>query len=183
MTKSNSSVTPSTSNLYEHPWFNQLKLLDNTMTCESPSPQKPKSETPGQRYIKEIQTEGTKVCAHCNQEKPLDDFHAHLTKPDGRDHRCKECKNSSNRVINRIRKAAPPKSDSCDCCGKTDVKLLLDHCHDTHQFRGWLCKACNSGIGQLGDNLDGLFQAVTYLQTHGNEIQNSTGTGELPISC
>src|SRR6056300_888524 len=170
MTKSNSSVTPNTSNLYEHPWFNQLKLLDNTMTCESPSPQKPKSETPGQRYIKESVTEGFKVCKHCQQSKHVTEFHKHLLRPDGRDHRCKVCKNKSSQILRQIRKTAPPKPDKCDCCNATDKKLYLDHCHITKTFRGWICDNCNSGIGKLGDNLEGVTKAITYLQTYGNQI-------------
>src|SRR6056300_1399677 len=59
MTKSNSSVLPSTSNLYEHPWYSQLKLLDNTMTCESPLQPKLKSVVTGQKSIKK--------CANCKR--------------------------------------------------------------------------------------------------------------------
>jgi len=39
----------------------------------------------------------------------------------------------------------------------------LDHCHETGEFRGWLCKQCNTGLGNLGDNLESLKRAVNYL--------------------
>jgi len=35
------------SNLYEHPWYNQLHLLENTTTSESQSQQKLRKEKPG----------------------------------------------------------------------------------------------------------------------------------------
>jgi Recombination endonuclease VII len=53
----------------------------------------------------------------------------------------------------------------CECCGKPCRRhLALDHCHVSGRFRGWLCWACNRGIGSLGDNLAGLKQAVAYLE-------------------
>ena len=40
----------------------------------------------------------------------------------------------------------------------------VDHCHQTGNIRGLLCFDCNSGIGKLGDNLEGLMRAVRYLE-------------------
>ena len=56
-------------------------------------------------------------------------------------------------------------ADSCECCGSTD-RLCYDHDHDTMKHRGVLCHKCNTGIGLLGDNLDGLEQALKYLRKH-----------------
>lgn len=39
----------------------------------------------------------------------------------------------------------------------------LDHDHDTHLPRGILCMDCNTGIGKLGDNIEGLLEALDYL--------------------
>ena len=39
----------------------------------------------------------------------------------------------------------------------------LDHCHETGDFRGWLCKKCNTGLGLLGDNVTELSRAIKYL--------------------
>lgn len=61
----------------------------------------------------------------------------------------------------------------CECCGKPETArtrkrdlmgLSIDHCHDTHSFRGWLCKKCNTGIGMLGDGIAGLEKAIEYLR-------------------
>lgn len=43
--------------------------------------------------------------------------------------------------------------------------MCFDHDPETHTFRGWLCQNCNTGIGKLGDNLEGLLEAVRYLST------------------
>lgn len=53
-------------------------------------------------------------------------------------------------------------SSICEVCG-TKENLCYDHCHDTLEFRGVLCKKCNTGIGMLGDTLDSLKKAVAYL--------------------
>jgi hypothetical protein len=50
----------------------------------------------------------------------------------------------------------------CAVCGCTR-KLLVDHCHTTGRVRGLLCQKCNTGIGFLGDDLNGLTKAVQYL--------------------
>jgi len=62
-----------------------------------------------------------------------------------------------------------PMTDHCECCGSTDLVLgrvlNLDHVHGTDWHRGWLC-ACNAAIGALGDDLDGVLNAVEYLIRH-----------------
>lgn len=66
---------------------------------------------------------------------------------------------------------SPVPQDMCDCCGRNprDVRrgnqsLCLDHNHATGAFRGWLCHACNLGIGLLGDDAASLRRALTYLE-------------------
>lgn len=55
----------------------------------------------------------------------------------------------------------------CELCGKTNGKKLLayDHCHATMLFRGWLCNGCNTAIGKLGDNIEGVLRLLDYLLT------------------
>ena len=58
-------------------------------------------------------------------------------------------------------------SSCCEICG-SEKELCYDHDHDTMEFRGVLCRACNRSIGQLGDNVKGLERALNYLtrKTH-----------------
>jgi len=50
MTNYSLNAIPDTWTHYEHPWYNQLKLQDNSTTSESQSQQKPKLETVGQKF-------------------------------------------------------------------------------------------------------------------------------------
>lgn len=59
-----------------------------------------------------------------------------------------------------------PMPGACECCGREPIakKLSRDHEHGTDIFRGWLCAPCNLAIGRLGDNVEGLQRAITYLE-------------------
>jgi hypothetical protein len=50
--------------------------------------------------------------------------------------------------------------------------LFVDHDHATGALRGILCNLCNSGIGALGDSVEGLREALRYLE---NALQNTAG--------
>lgn len=55
----------------------------------------------------------------------------------------------------------------CAICGKTPeqlgYRLYIDHCHSTGKLRGLLCNNCNTGLGALGDNIEGVAKALNYL--------------------
>ena len=118
----------------------------------------------------------TKLCSHCGEEKPLDQFYrrycgSHRDESDmGYDHRCIPCHKAYMKSLREVKRNAPPMPDVCDCCGK-DLPLRIDHIRGTTIVRGWLCKRCNQGIGQLGDNLEGVKLAYDYLN-HQNETIN-----------
>ena len=84
--------------------------------------------------------------------------------------RCATCRSAHNAhsremsEIRRIRKSMPDQT-VCDCCGLEQVKrLVTDHIHGTTIIRGLLCHSCNTGIGKLGDNIEGLEKALAYLR-------------------
>lgn len=58
----------------------------------------------------------------------------------------------------------------CAICGKhqseLDKALCVDHNHETGEVRGLLCSKCNAAIGSLGDSVNLLRAAITYLEDH-----------------
>ncbi len=53
----------------------------------------------------------------------------------------------------------------CDNCSKTSYskRIVFDHDHDKLTHRGWLCDGCNRSLGMLGDDIDGLAKALSYV--------------------
>lgn len=44
------------------------------------------------------------------------------------------------------------------------VKLVMDHDHETGEFRGWIQRKYNSMLGHAGDSIENLLLGVEYLQ-------------------
>ena len=58
-----------------------------------------------------------------------------------------------------------PTPPTCENCGKaTKATLNADHDHETGIFRGWLCPACNRGLGLIGDNANAVRRLLAYLE-------------------
>ncbi len=55
------------------------------------------------------------------------------------------------------------RDNKCDICRRKVNALGVDHCHVSGEIRGLLCHKCNSGIGLLGDGLNGICDALSYL--------------------
>lgn len=55
----------------------------------------------------------------------------------------------------------------CEICGREGLRLCCDHDHDTGLTRGWLCVACNRGLGYLQDSPRLLATALLYLGRSG----------------
>ena len=110
-----------------------------------------------------------KKCISCHQEKIDEDFEISSTTIT-KIHRkkvCKVCRKSIRKFEKQLQKIygkTKPLGTPCDCCGRTDIQLSLDHCHTLGTFRGWLCQQCNVSIGGLGDNIEGLEKAFLYLK-------------------
>jgi recombination endonuclease VII len=47
-------------------------------------------------------------------------------------------------------------------CNKKPA-AVVDHIHGTSLVRGYLCHGCNTGLGKLGDDMEGLQRAMRYL--------------------
>ena len=74
----------------------------------------------------------------------------------------------------------------CDICKSPyDLdKLVIDHDHKTGEFRGWLCSACNTGLGYFRDDPSLLTFAIAYLYKTGtvkNPVEQSKETNPKDI--
>jgi len=117
--------------------------------------------------------ERTRVCNRCNVEKPFAMFREQkngMIKKNGeynRHHTCNDCFKKDLKVVYELAKVHKCNQTTCDCCGKeSETPLHLDHDHKTGKFRGWLCIKCNQGIGKLGDNIEGVTNALKFLEKH-----------------
>ena len=119
-----------------------------------------------------------KTCKICGETKSIELFGRNGTwhRPD-----CLSCNAKLQREYFKIRKKhkTPPLGTPCECCGKTSEKLHWDHCHDSSEHRGWLCSNCNTGIGKLGDNIEGVLKAVDYLARVNKLGTHQGGTDDL----
>lgn len=118
----------------------------------------------------------SKKCNKCKLDLPLSDFSKHSASNYLRPE-CKKCNNILSKQRKELRKkhGDPPDNHKCPICnrheheistggGKKTTRWVLDHNHDTNQFRGWLCHNCNMGIGAFKDNIDILYKAIEYLK-------------------
>lgn len=62
----------------------------------------------------------------------------------------------------------------CEICNKISSNICIDHCHNSKNIRGLLCKHCNAGIGYLKDDIEKIKNAIEY-------IKNDGQTSYLPI--
>lgn len=124
------------------------------------------------------------TCKTCQKEKPLHLFHKTKTNKSGYDTRCKGCRKKQHLIVAELKKVyGHTKPKVCECCGQSSEKsLVVDHCHNTLRFRGWLCEQCNHGIGKLGDNLEGVKKAVEYLE-RSNYIRPTASSASLMNSA
>jgi hypothetical protein len=109
-----------------------------------------------------------KTCVKCGKEKLPSQFRL-SAKSDNHKYRrpeCIECEKKYSKEKYKIFKKIKSIEigNKCACCGRSDKKLVLDHCHVTGKFRGFICQNCNLGIGRLGDNIEGIKMALKYLK-------------------
>lgn len=119
--------------------------------------------------------DGMQCCYRCKQDKPLSEFYKDKGVPTGRATTCKNCvnkKNSDNYYSSHwgiddviIKQKLESQNGKCVICGQEN-KLVLDHNHDTHVIRDFLCNFCNTGLGYLKNNESIIANAAEYLKRH-----------------
>jgi len=124
----------------------------------------------------EVLEEGDKQCIKCLKFLPESCF----AKRGGENYlrtECKECNKQLDKVKRQLRRihGSPPKNHKCPICGRSEKDCkgegnkangawVLDHCHQTGNFRGWLCHICNRGLGAFKDCIPTLHKAINYLK-------------------
>lgn len=84
-----------------------------------------------------------------------------------------------------IKNNRPPEGTPCQICSKPMVYkrnadlMCFDHDPITHEFRGWICQNCNTGIGKLGDSPEGVLRALDYLVRPTNLGAHQGGDDDL----
>ena len=111
-------------------------------------------------------------CKECHKILPSTAFTTHTMRSNGAFallNGCRECRGRGEAERRAVLKNAPPKPDDCANCHE-NKKLQIDHIHGTTIFRGWLCRNCNTGIGAIGDTLEGVLRAAIYLEKDKGKI-------------
>ena len=55
------------------------------------------------------------------------------------------------------------KTANCQVCGAKD-KIVVDHCHETEKFRGFLCHNCNVALGMMKENPQNIAKLSLYAE-------------------
>ena len=119
----------------------------------------------------------TSWCVKCEKHLPVSFFSKNSGRPYLRTE-CNKCLNEMAKIRDylRSRNAYPPDDYQCPICtrkaedvlglGARTQKLawVLDHCHETNEFRGWLCQSCNRSLGAFKDSVATLLRAIDYLE-------------------
>ena len=120
-------------------------------------------------------------CSVCGVKKDNSEYTFYRTRIDKDGERmrvntnCKECQKKLSREVREARKKAPPKPDwgeLCPICKNPVYQLKdgfknswqCDHEHGTTNFRGWICKQCNTSLGGVGDSSRRVVELLYYLK-------------------
>lgn len=126
-----------------------------------------------------------RTCKECNIEKDLQRFPTKDYKTGRKSYTCNSCYYNKRKkdpdFVYRQKMAAikslygltPEEYENlldkqnglCGICMSSGVRLAVDHDHVTKQVRGLLCHTCNTGLGKLGDNIEGIERALNYLNS------------------
>lgn len=122
------------------------------------------------KRLKQHEKNHTK-CEVCEKCKPEIDF---IAQHAGKFRICKPCKTHINRLTRyhitpddyqALLEKQQKRCAICECDLELERnKTAVDHCHNTGQVRGVLCRACNTGLGRFMDKAALLLKAMNYLK-------------------
>lgn len=109
-------------------------------------------------------------CIECRRKHELKSYHKnkhkhHYDYEADKDRKLKRAYGISYKEYQIMLEA---QNGQCAICGTTDTgkrkAFHVDHDHETGEIRGLLCGNCNSGIGNLRDDVELLKRAIQYLE-------------------
>ena len=108
-------------------------------------------------------------CLTCRREYEVNNYHKHKHKRpyDYVYDRDKKLQKAYGISYQEYLMMLETQGGGCAICGTTDTgkrkAFAVDHCHTTGKVRGLLCSNCNTGIGNLRDDVGLLTRAIEYL--------------------
>jgi hypothetical protein len=128
-----------------------------------------------QDSVDEVITKDAKVCSKCDKLKSLSEF-SYASGGNYLRTECKKCANELKKVRDKLKLENPPPGEDykCPICdrdkdevaglgGKSNGPWVLDHCHKTNKFRGYLCHECNRKLGGCSEDPEWFDNAKNYL--------------------
>lgn len=89
--------------------------------------------------------------------------------PEGQ--RLRMAKFKAKKEAERVEIAGRPRPSICDLCrGNHHLGIVFDHCHESGNFRGWICDRCNKVLGLVADNALLLRKMARYLDRSNGKI-------------
>ena len=138
--------------------------------CKHCGVEKPKSEFHKRSGYKD----GIRpFCKECRRIYEVKSYHKHKHKRpyDYKYHKDSKLRRAYGISYAEYEKMLNAQNGGCAICGTTKTgkrkAFHVDHCHDTGRVRGLLCGNCNSGIGNLRDDVGLLQRAIEYLTETG----------------
>ena len=121
-------------------------------------------------------------CRLCGKFKPPAEF----VKPQYGNPLCLACRFAARWIKMGVKNvpAEMPAHQRCEICGGDGGErgLVLDHCHQSDEFRGWLCGGCNTGLGMFRDDPARLAEAAWYLIRHQERLTPVLGNETIPTN-
>lgn len=143
-----------------------------------------------------------KKCPRCGVEKSEEEYPLDPSRKSGRHAYCRPCRSedarerSAKRVadgtqsqyalktaarrlgvsVEQVQEMNDEQEGRCPICGGLPTgnhsRLVLDHCHESGNFRGLICGHCNTGLGMFEDKPEVLRAAADYLERRKNGAQH-----------
>ena len=105
-----------------------------------------------------------KLCRKCGEKKEIEQFSFFASSTGGRKNTCTTCCTELSVLRKKLKdENPPPQAAECPICTNYTRDWILDHCHFSHEFRGYICNNCNLALGRFNDDERILRRAIDYL--------------------